>query len=101
MNPTASQAYLALDIVSHVPPSPEHAELHRRASGTLQAALVFPEWTGKTAKCSEYGKPPVTDDPEAQVAVKKVNLLMERLASVNDASPLHETLRDIRQIVQG
>ena len=34
--------------------------------------MVEPGWTGKSEKCSEYGKPPTALDPESQEAVVKL-----------------------------
>jgi hypothetical protein len=60
--PTASQAYLALDILASVPQNDGPDPLMVQARATLSAALKEPGWTGRSATCSEYGRQPLTDD---------------------------------------
>jgi hypothetical protein len=69
--PTTSQVYLAVDILATVNPAePSYHPMRAAAQQVVVDALKEGGWTGKTAYCSEYGKPPTSVDPEAQEATR-------------------------------
>jgi len=95
--PTASQAYLAADILSSFPcdPADRHAfNLRAQAATALTSALCTPGWTGSAPSCSEYGKPPAAADPGSVEAVSKLTriaaLLVGRVPSADDTRVLDE-----------
>lgn len=95
---TTSQVALALDVLAHMPifpPRPVHMSgslpplevedpreaLVRKAAAVIELAFT-PGWTGKMeGQCNEYGKAPVSEDPEAQSAVMKLTAIRARLAA--------------------
>lgn len=81
--PTAAQVYLAADLFTALPNDKEDGmsqQLRALCGKTLADGLKEEGWTGKTATCSEYGKPPTMADPEAQDAVLKLRALQLALA---------------------
>lgn len=65
MSPTASQAYLALDVLASAQ-LPESDSVMKQARSTISAALSTQGWTGKTPECGEYGRQPLLDDKEQE-----------------------------------
>lgn len=61
MNPTASQAYLALDVVASAQLDAQDPVM-LTAKSIIMHAFQAPGWTGKVeGQCAEYGRQPLTD----------------------------------------
>lgn len=103
--PTAAQIYLALDVIGSVPTD---SGLARFAAERLASAMKTSGWTGKTADCAEYGKPPSEIDAIMVQKVRAFDQIMGRLfvdaekgewRAEPDMSP--EAIADVRAIVVG
>jgi len=101
---TSSQVYLALDIVNSVR-RPERgvasaanataAKVWDVAVAVLLDAMSEDNWTGKSADCPEYGRPPSAVDPAAQVAMRALG----RISAVVESGGV-VTADTVRALVQ-
>lgn len=111
--PTASQAYLAADILSSFPNDPGDRNaftLRAQAAAVLTSALCTPGWTGSSPSCAEYGKPPAAADPGAVEAVSKLTALKAFILSrypngsiagrASDAPPADEKAEVLAEVVR-
>lgn len=89
---TTSQVALALDVIVHA----SESEPAAMAARVITAAFTTNDWTGKVeGQCNEYGKAPVSEDPEAQKAVLKLKAIANRLVNERGLATTNEPMLDL------
>ncbi len=99
--PTASQVYLALDLLSTLPEDLRNSStfaLRKQATEILAAALTTDGWTGATNACNDYGRPPVVTDPQAQKDA--LTVVAVRTALLDKAAPDADVGRTVRLLME-